>query len=87
MRWIQLLNGSLVKPELQEALCNYQRYIFDYLYGDIKANDAAMKDYLKLKTLKHEYGRIGREIQTVQSSLYNYLDNAFVPQETLAEAN
>jgi P22_AR N-terminal domain len=80
LRWIQVLNGSLVRPELQEALYNYQRYIFEYMYGDAARNDQAKIDYIRLKKLKHLYGAIGREIQIVQGNLTNNLDNMFIQQ-------
>jgi len=82
IRWIQLLNGTLVRPELQAALIEYQRFIFDYLYGDATCQDQAKIDYVRLKKLKRLYGVIGREIQLVQGNLTNYMDNTFV-QTTL----
>lgn len=87
IRWIQLLNGTYVRPELRESLVEYQRYIFDYLYGDMQTTIKACIDYKKLKDLRHQYGKIGREIQSVQSQLFNFLDANIPQQAAIAEAN
>ena len=80
LRWIQVLNVHSVKPELRDSLIEYQRSIFDYFYGDQQANIKAIIEYRKLKELNYEYGRIGREIQTVKNQLYTDLDNTFIQQ-------
>jgi len=33
IRWIQLLNPNIVKPELRQQLIQYQTLVFDYIYG------------------------------------------------------
>jgi len=34
LRWIQLINPNYVKIELREKFIQYQRLVFDYLYGN-----------------------------------------------------
>lgn len=43
VRWIQNINPKYIKDQFRESFKNYQRLIFDYLYGK-------EEDYAKVKT-------------------------------------
>lgn len=77
IRWIQIINPTIVNNELRPKLIQFQTMVFDLLYGSLEAEQKAREKYTRLMELRSEYARIGREIQQLDKDLKNYLKHKF----------
>jgi len=77
VRWIQILNPNIVDADLRTKLIQYQTFIFDFIYGNFEREEQMRIEYARLKKLRALYGKIGREIQRVESNVKLYLDSKF----------
>ncbi len=67
LRWIQLLNAEIVRPELRSKFIEFQANVFDFLYQGNVIKDLQLQDILQFNKeasrLKSLYGRVGNAIQ------------------------
>lgn len=77
LRWVQIINPNTVKPEMREQFILFQELVFDYLYGNARAEEQAKLDYNKIKRYRKLYAKIGRELQRLERSFGGYLDSKF----------
>jgi hypothetical protein len=82
LRWIQLINPSIVKPELQDKLRQYQTLIFNYINGEglvpnikniysLERRNMAID--AEVKQLIHEKKRNMMQIQNLKNNNYGQL--------------
>ena len=67
IRWIQLLNAEIVRPELRSKFKEFQSNVFEYLYVGNQDKNQQLEDILQFNKettkLKSLYGRVGNAIQ------------------------
>lgn len=79
IRWIQLMNPSIVQVDLRKKFEIYQEQIFDFLYDRAeRQEDQARISYNRLNKLKRLYGKIGNEIQNENKNLFTILDSKYL---------
>lgn len=76
LRWIQLLNPNIVKPELKEQLISYQIAIFDYLSGETLIPNTKERHtlQLRLKEINSQISALLTEKKQVENEIRN-IDN------------
>lgn len=78
IRWIQAINPTIIKKELQEQFKQYQALIFDFLFGSVKRNKRAKTLYARLKKLKRLKNKITSEITNVKTQLEEHWDQKYL---------
>lgn len=80
VRWIQLINPSILQEDLREDFEFFQEKIFDYLYNQVSLEDnEAASLYQRQQKLKRLYSKIGNEIKTVQKELNTIHQQKYLP--------
>jgi len=77
IRWIQILNVNLVKPEMKENFLLFQETIFDYIYGNIEEKEIAASKQQRLAKLKKLESKIKYEIKLCQKDISLYINKEF----------
>lgn len=86
IRWIQILNPSIVKESYRKQLINYQSLIFDYFYGEalvpnVKKQfeiDIRLKEINKdINRLMNEHKALSKQRKTLVQSNYQQLGLVF----------
>jgi isopropylmalate/homocitrate/citramalate synthase len=77
VRWIQILNVNLVKPELREKFLSFQELIFDFIYGNIEEKEVTALKQQRLAKLKKLESKIKYEIKLCQSDISLYMTKEF----------
>jgi hypothetical protein len=67
LRWVQIINPSIVRPEMRKKFEKFQELSFDFLYGGNIQKDQYI-NYLKaqweeLGSLRKDYSALGNQIQ------------------------
>ncbi len=77
VRWIDRINPKNVDGNLRDKFIQFQILVDEFLYGSEQENEQMRVDYTRLKRLRTLYGKIGREIQRVETNVKTYLDTRF----------
>ena len=78
VRWVQLLNPSIVREELRARLIEFQINVFDWVFGKLHHEKDIAPVYKRLHKLKKLYSRIGTEIQCAEREVKRYMDGRFL---------
>jgi hypothetical protein len=84
VRWIQIINPTIIDQSLRASFLIYQELIFDYLYGAAEEQQTIARLNLQLQELRSEYSLIGSEIRITQRNLFDALNRRYqycLPQE------
>jgi acyl-ACP thioesterase len=84
VRWIQIINPTIIDQNLRANFLIYQELIFDYLYGAAEEQQTIARLNLQLQELRSEYSLIGSEIRITQRNLFDALNRRYqycLPQE------
>jgi hypothetical protein len=75
IRWVQILNPKIVREDLQEKFKQYQKLIFDFLYGSVEQSRHFKAVYRRRKKMRRVYNRMGNELQALSKEIEGQLDN------------
>lgn len=77
IRWIQIINPSIVPVDLREQFITFQELITDYLYGSIEEHEFISKLNTEIQVLRTHYSEIGNQIRTKQKQLVEALNQRY----------
>jgi P22_AR N-terminal domain len=73
LRWVQFINVTLVRPELQQKLLEYQTYIPEWIMGKVDVETAVSKAYKRKDELKLIIKESNAELRTLEKFITSYL--------------
>jgi hypothetical protein len=77
VRWIQIINPTIIDQNLRASFLIYQELILDYLYGAAEEQQRIARLNLQLQELKSEYSLLGSEIRITQRNLFDALNRRY----------
>ncbi|HMG94374.1 MAG TPA: phage antirepressor N-terminal domain-containing protein [Chryseolinea sp.] len=72
-RWIQILNPQIVQVSLRQKLIQYQRLIFDFLFGKVERDEQIKVIAHRRDKLKRLKSKIAIEISLCEEQIYDHL--------------
>lgn len=63
IRWIQLINPKIVRPELREKFIKFQVLVFDYVYGKVENSEKERELYASIKRKRELKKQLTDEIR------------------------
>ena len=75
LRWVQFINITLVRPELQQKLLEYQTFIPEWIMGKVDVEAAVSKAYKRKDELKRIIKTNTAELKACEKFITSYLES------------
>ncbi len=77
IRWIQLINPSIIREDLREAFLTYQTLIFDFFYGSAEQENTIQKLVNRSQYLDEQMRELARQKRQVRKHLNQALNERY----------
>lgn len=77
IRWIQIINPTIIPDELREKFIEYQEKISDYLLGSMEEHEAISATMQQLNEWKMKYSDAGNMVKQKQKELNELLNQRY----------
>jgi hypothetical protein len=77
IRWIQIINPTIIPDELREKFIEYQEKISDYLLGTMEEHEAISATMQQLNYWKDRYSEAGHIVKLKQKELNELLNQRY----------
>jgi hypothetical protein len=77
IRWIQIINPSIIREDLRESFIKYQALIFDFFYGSAEQEDQIRKLVGKNQDIDEQLRELARQKRQVRKQLTQALNERY----------
>lgn len=85
IRWIQLINPSLLPENLRDSFITYQTLIFDFFYGSAEQEDFISKLVCQNQTIDEQLRELARQKRQLRKQLTQALNERYQYSITFIE--
>lgn len=77
IRWIQIINPSIIREDLRESFIKYQALIFDFFYGSADQEDSIRKLVGQTQTIDEQLRELARQKRQLRKQLTQALNERY----------